>query len=141
MMQDEEVLVDGGVMNNFPVDIMAKLIESEHILGVHANPHRTQKKTYSLNGGISGWKILLSRISPFSKRIRVPSLTGTILRTLEINSLYRGKAEQELADLILKPDLRQFGILDFDDYEAIIDAGYKYAKEPLNNWRTNLGAI
>jgi predicted acylesterase/phospholipase RssA len=135
VMQDGEVLVDGGVMNNFPVDVMADLCESEHIIGVHVSSHTDVKRHYDFDTSISGWRILHGRINPFAKPLRSPSIIGTIMRAQEINTVYRSKTQEDLVDLLIAPDVRRFGFLDFAAYEAIAQVGYETALEPLRKWK------
>lgn len=37
VMADGDILVDGGVLNNFPVDIMANLSGSQHLIGINVS--------------------------------------------------------------------------------------------------------
>ena len=135
VIENDEVLVDGGVMDNFPVDVMAKLSESIHIIGVSVSTHQIRKVDYNFDTHISGWRILRSRINPFSKRLRSPSLVGTILRTLDINSVHKSRETTLLADVIIKPEVRKWGFLDFASYKEIEEAGYDAASEILRDWQ------
>jgi len=130
-----DLLVDGGIMNNLPLDIMHGLLDGGPILGVHVSPPSEKRKSYQFGDSVSGWQVLRSRVNPLSKRMKVPSLVGTMMRTMEINSAYRYKSMQSLADLLIQPDVRQFGILDFASYEPIIEAGYQAARPQLAAWQ------
>lgn len=44
VIEDGEVIIDGGVMDNFPVRLMADLCESEHIIGVNIMSHWYKKR-------------------------------------------------------------------------------------------------
>jgi NTE family protein/lysophospholipid hydrolase len=137
VIEDDEVLVDGGVMDNFPVDVMAKLSDSIHIIGVTLSTHQIRKVNYDFDAHISGWKILRSRLNPFSNRLRSPSLVGTILRTLDINSVNRSRETALMADLIIRPEVRKWGFLDFASYKEIEQAGYEAAYDLLQDWPDN----
>lgn len=132
-----DILVDGGVMNNFPLDVMRDSMEAGTVIGVSASPSRDRSRTYNFGPSVSGWRILASRLG-IGKRIRAPSLFGGIMRTIEINSVYnsRSPAFRRLADLIIQPPVEQFRILDFDSYRAIVDLGYEAAREQIAAWRT-----
>lgn len=135
VMQDGDVIVDGGVIDNFPVEAMATLCESEYIIGVNISPYQDKKRSYDFDTGISGWRILFSRINPFTKSLRVPSLLGTILRTFEINSVRRAKEEESLVDVMIYPDVKRFKTTDYGQWQAIAAAGYEAAIGPLTEWK------
>lgn len=135
VIEDDEVLVDGGVMDNFPVDVMCSLSESDHIIGVSLSTHQIRKVNYNFDTNISGWKILRSRLNPFARSLRSPSLVGTILRTLDINSVHRSRETAMLADIIIRPDVRKWGFLEFASYKEIEQAGYLMALKDLQVWQ------
>lgn len=136
---ERQVLVDGGVMNNFPVDVMVGRVEGGPVIGVNVNPHRERESKYNFGDSISGWQLLRSRILPFGKKLRAPSLVGSMMRTMEINTVYHNKETQKLASLLIEPDVTQFGILDFAAYRALIDIGYETAHEALSRWQEATG--
>lgn len=135
VMDDGDVIVDGGVMDNFPVRLTAQHSESAHIIGVNVSPHRDKKRYYDFDTSISGWRVLFSRINPFRKPLRSPSLVGTLLRTLEINSVHRAKEEEALADLLIYPDVKAFASTAYDQYADIAAVGYETAVAPLRAWK------
>lgn len=135
VMQDGDALVDGGVIDNFPVETLANLCESDRIIGVNVSPHREKKRSYDYKTDISGWRIFLSRLNPFSKSLRAPSLLGVIMRTFEINSVRRAKEQEALVDVMIYPDARQFKTTAYEACEAIAQVGYEAAIEPLTEWK------
>lgn len=135
IIENGEIIVDGGVMDNFPAQIIAQLCESDRIIGVNVTPFKERTSQYDYETHISGWHILLSRLNPFRKSLRTPSLVGTILRTLDINSRQRAKEVEVYTDLMLYPESRGIGLLDFQKFEEIINIGYETALEPLRQWK------
>ncbi len=135
VMDDGDVLTDGGVLQNFPVALMAELCESDRLIGVNVAPFNEKKRDYDFDTSVSGWRILWSRLNPFSKPVRSPALIGTIMRALEINSVQRSKSDEALVDLMIYPDTGRFGLYDFSNYEPIVAAGYEAAYGPLTSWQ------
>lgn len=123
--EQNHLLVDGGVMNNFPLDIMAARYELGRLIGSNVSPHREKPYPHTFGESISGWQVLWSRINPFGKRLHVPTLTGTMLRTVEVNSLYQRRAAEQLADLLIEPDVRDFNFLDFAAFRELEQRGYE----------------
>jgi predicted acylesterase/phospholipase RssA len=135
VMEGDEVLVDGGPMNNFPTDVMAQLCESDYLIGVHVSPNREKKRQYDFDTSLSGWRILFSRLNPFSKPLRSPSLFGTMQRAMEISSVHKNRTQEKLVDLLLEPDVKKFSSTDFSAYAGLVEVGYRTALEPLREWQ------
>ena len=135
--ENNEILVDGGVMNNFPLDVMAERYELGCLIGSNVSPHREQPYPHPFGESISGWQVLWSRINPFGKPIRVPTLAGTMLRTVEVNSLYQRRTVEQLADVLIEPDVREFNFLDFAAYRELEQRGYEAARAALVERVTN----
>jgi predicted acylesterase/phospholipase RssA len=135
VMDNGDTIVDGGVMDNFPARLMAGFCESDCIIGVNVSPFKDKKRNYDFDTSISGWRILFSRINPFAKPLRAPSLTGVILRSIEINSVHRAREDESYVDVMIYPDVKQFGITEYDQFEEITRIGYEAALEPLREWK------
>ena len=97
-------------------------------------PYREMIRRYDYEASLSGWRILLNRINPFSKRLRTPSLMKTLLRSFDINGLRLTKSQQEAVDLLILPDVTKFVSSDFDKWQPLSKAGYAAAIEPLRKW-------
>jgi len=132
ILYEGELLVDGGAINNFPVDIMRTKCEGGIIIGVNMSPAREMVEDYQFGSSISGWQVLWSRINPFIEPTNVPNLAANLMRSMEIGSVYRIKTTETQADVLIQPDVEGYGMLDFDCYEPIIEIGYKAAKEQLS---------
>jgi len=128
-----ELLVDGGVMNNFPLDIMASRYQLGRLIGSNVSPHRERPYPHAFGESVSGWRVLWSRINPFGEPLRVPTLGGTILRTMEVNSLYQRKTAEQLADILIEPDVGDFSFLDFAAFRDLEQRGYDAARAALRS--------
>ncbi|HQF70749.1 MAG TPA: hypothetical protein PLH39_05665, partial [Promineifilum sp.] len=56
---------------------------------------------------------------------------SVILRTVEVNSLYQCKAAEQLADVLIEPDVADFNLLDFAAIRALEQRGYEAARAAL----------
>ena len=79
VIEDGNELVDGGIMDNFPVEAMLDLSESRTVIGIQINPYKERKRVYDYDCHLSGWRILRNRLNPFSKSLRTPSLMSTLM--------------------------------------------------------------
>jgi len=132
ILHEDDILVDGGAINNFPVDIMRTMYEEGTIIGVNMSPAKEMMEVYQFGSSISGWQVLWSRINPFVEPTNVPNLAVNLMRSMEISSVYRIKTTETQADVLIQPDVEGYGMLDFDCYEPIIEIGYQAAKEQLS---------
>ncbi len=135
VMADGDILVDGGVLNNFPVDVMADLSGSRHLIGINVSPLTIKQQDYDIDYSLSGWRILADRIKPTGKRRPTPSLIETLMRSYEVHGIQQIRNHQQLAELLIYPDVKQLGMLDIDHYEKAVHAGYEAALEPLRHWQ------
>ena len=135
IVEDGHVFVDGGIMNNFPLDVMSDRIQSQRMIGVSISPLEGKKRSYDIGHSVSGWRLLWNRINPLAKKKRVPSLGYVLLRTMEVNSLQLSRKNLDLVDLFLAINPNKYGFLDFAKYREIIDFGYESSLEPLKTWK------
>ena len=136
LADDGEVLVDGGVMNNMPLDVMRERCEGGTVIGLNPMPTNDKMKPYAFGPSLSGWEALKGRLHLFGSRTRAPSILGSVMRATEINSANRMRqaSYRSLADLLVEPALGGYPILAFDQYEPIIDIGYQSARDALAAW-------
>lgn len=128
-----DLLVDGGIMNNLPIDVMRLRCEQGPVIAVNVSPHSSEHR-WDIAPYQSGWSLLARRLNPFRTTPRMPSIAGTVLRSLDTNSVARLRQYLDLADLVIQPDLEEFSILDWDSYPAVIDAGRDAATRALAGW-------
>jgi predicted acylesterase/phospholipase RssA len=134
VLVDGDLLVDGGTMNNLPIDVMRDLCQAGTVIGVDVSPAKAKAQTYDFGPSVSGWQVLWSRINPLIPRLKVPSILGSLVRATEVNSRYRVAATRHLADLIVPLPVEDFGMLDFAAHEAIIKRGYEATRQALEGW-------
>ena len=128
---DSELVVDGAVLNNLPVDVMLEKPVGQ-VIAVDVSFQGT--RTVDFDETPSSWAVLRSRWLPFRERYRVPSLTTLILRATEIGTLVQSRQRGAAADLLITPDVRQFRMTDVKAFDAIVQRGYEAGKETLSAW-------
>lgn len=133
--EENELLVDGGVMNNFPMDVMAARPGIGLMIGVKAGVWPEDLNDYSFGDSISGWRALWSRVNPFSESMRVPTLAQIILRTLEVNSLHHRRGVERYADILIEPFTKDVQSFDFSAYDILEQRGYEAAIAAIADWR------
>lgn len=129
------LLVDGGVLNNLPVDVMAASDEGP-IIAVDV-----MRKTIGgsdQTGAGDGPMLPMQRSLP-GTRVRLPSLLETLGRSSVMGSWRKAEANRLLASLVISPDLVGVGLLDFKKIDRIIREGRQAAHQALAE--TDLGVV
>ena len=126
-----ELLTDGSVLNNFPVDVMDRLLSGGSLLGVDVSQIGEIKKAYSFGTSVSGWQVFFSRINPFMKKFASPRMIETLFRATDIKGFQRISETRELLDILIVPDVSQITLLDFKSFPQISEIGYEAALKVL----------
>jgi predicted acylesterase/phospholipase RssA/CRP-like cAMP-binding protein len=128
------VLIDGGAANNLPVDRMRELCPTGTVLGVELVTGSPVRGEYDFGPSLSGWQVLFAHLSPASKRVRVPTILNIIDGLVYGANRYRLNEVWRCADRLVKVPVQTYGLLEFDKYEQIIEAGYQAAREQLQDF-------
>jgi predicted acylesterase/phospholipase RssA len=126
VFSNRELFVDGGLLNNLPIDVMSKLCQGR-VLAVDVTS-RVELLTDVKNADtLSVWKLLAQRLNPWAKRLNVPSMFTILQRATMLNSIRFAEAAKCQADLYLNPPVSQFGLFDWQKIEEIIETAYVFA--------------
>ncbi|HYC56132.1 MAG TPA: patatin-like phospholipase family protein [Candidatus Binatia bacterium] len=128
---NEQLAIDGAVVNNMPVDIMQTKPVGQ-IIAVDLGSCKADR--VSVTSMPSAWTLLRERMFPASRRHGVPNLMTVMLKATELGTRARVRELGSRADLLLNPPVRQFGMMDVKSYDRIVDAGYWYARQALSGW-------
>ena len=132
---DGRYLIDGGVLNNLPVDVMAAT-RPGRILSVDVTQEATMEFPDPPPLAISGWRLLFRRLNPFRKRPRDPSIAEVLMRAGEVAAVAMSrinKADTQVA-LSVNPPVAHYRMLDFQSFDEIIETGYRYMLEMIPHW-------
>ena len=124
-----DLLIDGAVLDTFPVDIMYKRLGGKgFVIGVNVSQISEQFNYYDFGTSLSGWRVFLSRINPFEPTIKIPRIAETLLRSTDIKSIERLNEARHSLDILIEPNVRGISLLDFKSYELISQIGYHEAR-------------
>ena len=126
-----EIFVDGGLVNNLPVDVMKRFC-SGAVVAVDVSEQVEFKCQLQESYSVSGWKILWQRISPFRERCDIPSILNTLYRTTAVAGIRSIEANRSLAEIYIEPPVSEFGVFDWRSIDRIIDIGYRHALRQLS---------
>jgi predicted acylesterase/phospholipase RssA/CRP-like cAMP-binding protein len=135
IVYDGDLHVDGGVINNVPIDVMVPFSNGGLVVGVDVSPPHELKSIADYGVEVDGWHAFWRRFNPFSKsRAYVPSILLILMRTLEFGGITLKQALSERADLFLRPPLLPFKRTDFKLAESIAEVGYEHALAGVMRW-------
>jgi NTE family protein len=129
---DGRLLLDGGVLNNLPVDVMAASGEGPIIASdVSARyqppalrPQRGRRpRTAALATRLRRWVT--------GTDVLLPGFGETVVRSILLGSVDTAEAAQRYADVVIEPSVAGVGLLEWDRVDDMIDAGRRAAEETL----------
>jgi NTE family protein len=117
-VRGRDLLIDGSLVDNLPVEVMADLGEGPIIaVDVKAN----------FESSADGRRASERR----SRVARAPSLGETLTRVLLLGSANTSEAARRHADIVIKPRADGVGLLEFHQLDAAREAGRAAAREAL----------
>lgn len=135
----EDLLVDGGVLDNLPVDVLAAEGACSTIIAVDVAPPLGPRAHSDYGLSVSGWQALRATVG--RGRSGYPGITAVLLRAMLVGS-QRDRdevlAEAEV-DLLLELDLRGVGLLEFETVEPVVERGAEQARAAVDAWLADGG--
>jgi predicted acylesterase/phospholipase RssA len=125
------LLLDGGLLNNLPVDVMAAegegpVIASDVSARFEApvvRPPNGRRRIADLRAQARAW--LVGSGEP------LPSLPETIVRSIVLGSADTAAAAQRYADVVIEPEVAHCGLLEWKKIDALVEAGREAAAKAL----------
>lgn len=127
---DGDLLIDGGVFNNFPTSVMHAM-GARQIIGVDLASRRARKYPHDEIPGTLA--LLRDRTRPRKKRkYKLPGLGSILMGTTILYSESRREEAKNAVDVYINPDVGGVSLLDWTAFDKIVDLGYQRAKEMLS---------
>ncbi|MGH8197149.1 MAG: patatin-like phospholipase family protein [Steroidobacteraceae bacterium] len=124
VFQGGEVYVDGGAMNNLPVDVMRAKGRGP-VIGVDVGTDRAFTTDLEATEAPSLWNLFGGR------RHRRPNILQILWRAGMVNSTTATLERRAQSDLLLTPALESLDLLDWKSFERAIAIGYRDTCERL----------
>ncbi|MGB8005880.1 MAG: patatin-like phospholipase family protein, partial [Terriglobales bacterium] len=135
---DDDLLVDGGIVNNLPVDVMKEFSNGGIVIAVDVSSAPESAKTADYGLSFSGWRLALRKLNPFSKGIYPPSIIKVLMQTIDFSSESYRRRVADAADLYIRPPLEGFRFDDFERSGEMVEAAYQHAKQIVGQWTSRV---
>lgn len=126
---DGMMLVDGGIMDNAPLDAMRGLKSGPNVL-VHFNTAEARRYKVDYDALPGRAQLLSGLLNPFQRLPRAPSPTSVLWRSLLVHQkddLNLGPGDMELRP----PRSRGASVIDFSKHRQVYLAGYEWTQAQL----------
>ncbi len=132
----EHFLVDGGVLNNFPLDVMRARNPFGKVIAVDVAANMLLDALGNFGLQLSGWRAAAAILR---RKPLAPSIATTLVRTSVIGSARDRDRYLRLryADLHMELALKDCGLLDFGAVREVAEYGYDAALPQLTTWWTS----
>eukprot|EP00884_Botryococcus_braunii_P018904 jgi/Botrbrau1/5698/Bobra.0071s0031.1 len=140
-----ELLIDGGYLNNIPVDVMRSMgVDMVVVVDVEDKDTSLWQNLPPYEGGISGWRLLWDRWCPvpsLRSGIKLPGYNQIIstLTWMSHTQNLRRISREYVIDLYLHPPVSRFRILDYHLMDRIVRDSNRYAWAALSEWQVRRG--
>lgn len=137
--RDGELLVDGGVLNNLPVDIMRARCPGTVVAADVSLVGDLRSGRSSLTWA-SGWPELWARVRPFGRREpALPHVFEILARTATLSSIHHGGEAARAADIYVRTPTDGVATFDWQAGFTLVDVAHRLALDAIDTWRARTG--
>ncbi len=119
-----EILVDGGLLNNLPLEIMDEMHRGQ-IVAVNVASDRSIRASIDELEDRPLWE--LARHA----RRGTPNIFTLLVAAASLSGMRKSKSLQDSVDLLIEPLTPAIGILDWKLFDLVIEMGYRRTMEIL----------
>ncbi|PWN23509.1 hypothetical protein BCV69DRAFT_279438 [Microstroma glucosiphilum] len=133
LVDDGQMLVDGGYVDNLPVSVMVAM-GAQSIFAVDVGSiDDTSPRSYG--DTLSGWWVLINKWNPWSDARNIPSIPDIQGRLTYVSSVKTLEEAKRIPGCrYMRMPVEGFGTLEFGKFEEISRIGYAAASKMLADW-------
>ncbi len=130
----DDLLVDGGVLNNLPVEPMRNHGMIDTVIAVDVAPRHGPRAKRDFGTWVSGVRALGAMLRPGESPY--PKFSSVLLRTMLTGSVHnqRSSMRDDSVDLMLPLSLPGVGLLEFERIRPIAQVGYESSIAAIREW-------
>lgn len=139
VVHNGELLVDGAVLENVPVQAMRLRLSTAlerrrgngTVIAIDVDIKEELQVAKELER-LNNWTKLQSHFDP--KKESLPGMFDILMQVAHIGGLTKRQSTRFSSDHYLEPPLSEFSLMDYKKAEDIIQAGYDYTVEQIKDW-------
>ena len=129
-----ELLADGGLITNLPVDVMRLFVDGR-IIASDVASRIPLEVDVRLDDHPSPWKVLGSRLNPFGRALSDPTVLEVMWHTALLSSARAVADNRRDIDFYVHPNVDAFRLFQWDAIERIVEEGYRAAAAEIQEWK------
>jgi predicted acylesterase/phospholipase RssA len=133
VLSSGELLVDGGLLNNLPADVMASR-NAGPVIAINVSGVAELRADIPDDADLSGWSVLLEGVRQRRASEQVPGLSRILTRSMLLASGNHAQSMRAHAALYLTPPVTGVDPNDWHAFDDLVESGYHYAMEALERW-------
>lgn len=136
VLEDGQLLVDGGLINNLPVDLLRER-GAGHVIAFNASGTGGALGGPPSTSFPSPWQAVWQRLRPGAgaSDAPLPGILDILMRSVQLASDGHAREMGELADFHIRFAVERFGLFDVERMREIALAGYEHARPHVAGWK------
>lgn len=126
---DNQLHIDGGVVDNLPIETMYKY-PVKHIIAISLSQLRTQEVDFDETPTAS--KLIWNNFT-VKKKYRIPGISSILVNSLTLNSRQKQEMTKSGVAIYLEMELKGVGMLDDTRWKEIVQKGHDQMEAALKN--------
>ena len=131
VIEGTQILVDGAVMNNLPVDVMSEMRRGPIIAADVSSESNFEASIDDIEQR-SLWQLMRHA------RRGTPNIVTILVAAGSVGGEAQLRAMRSHVDLLIQPPLKDVGMLNWKTFDIAVEAGYRSALEALEKGRDSL---
>ena len=134
VIEGGNLISDGGLLNNLPVDIMRQNCNGG-IIAVDVSPPVDLLADCEDRYSLGFLEFVRRKFFKRKKSGSIPHLIEILMRTAFLSSIHHRETMAKHADLLIHPPMAGFGLLGWENLETLVEIGYNTTREKLKLWK------
>ena len=131
---DGDVLVDGGLVNNIPADIVREAVGNGTVFAADVSPETDFTAGQEFGMDLSGWRVARRNFNPLRRQKKMGTLGDVLMRLIRLGGVAHNQQIRASANLYLSIPLGKFSLRDFSRGEEMARIGYDHALQQFEAW-------
>jgi NTE family protein/lysophospholipid hydrolase len=136
-IQGDSLLVDGGLINNMPGDILLNRYGGK-LISVSVNTEKDLIAQFDKFPPQASYFIKKLLFKKKKEDVDIPNLIDILMRSIMVSSAAKSLEVEKMSDIFLNPKVDGIGMLEFDSIDESVEIGYNYTMKKLEEIDINV---